>query len=64
MKTWEVVYNVKYSEEWCADECHWIEHVERVQAETPHQARKAFREAVESLPRCILGRHVVTRRAT
>ena len=61
MKTWEVIYNVKYSELWCADECHWIEHVEIVEAQTPRLAQKAFRAAVKRLRRCIVGRHVVTR---
>lgn len=61
MKLWAVIYNVKYSELWCADECDWIEHVERVEAETPRKAQMAFREAVKALRFCIVGRHVVTR---
>lgn len=62
MSTWEVIYQVKYSELWCADECSWIEHVERVKAETPYKARKAFRAEVKKLRFCIVGRHIDTRR--
>jgi len=61
VKAWKVTYNVKYSELWCADECNWMEHTEKVFAETPSEARKAFREAVKKLRFCIVGRHVDTR---
>lgn len=61
MRTWKVIYNVKYSELWCADECNWIEHVEIVEAESPRKAQKTFREEVNKLRFCIVGRHVDTR---
>lgn len=59
-----VCYRVKYSEEWCADECSWVEHSMVVKASTPHRARKAFREYAASRRRFILGDHIDTRRCS
>ncbi len=57
-----VVYQVKYSELWCADECHWIEHSSVIKANSKLEARKLARKELESYPRLIRGRHIETRR--
>lgn len=57
---WTVVYQVKYSEIWCANECAWIEHVVMVDASTAHEARRIAREQLRNAPRIIRGRHVST----
>jgi hypothetical protein len=61
---WEVVYLVKYSELWCADECSWIQHVEDIEAADELEARRIARRKIDDAPRIIRGRHVVTRRVS
>lgn len=62
MSIWVVVYRVKYSERWCADECNWVEHDEVVAAPSRFKAMRIVRHGLERLPRCIVGRHISTRR--
>lgn len=65
MKTqkWVVVYLVKYSEEWCADECSWMEESAGIEASTARAAQREFRRKNENRPRYIIGRHISTTRA-
>lgn len=58
----QVVYQVKYSELWCADECRWIEHDEIVDAKTKLEARRIVRKMLDDAPRIIRGTHIDTRR--
>ena len=62
MTEWLVTYLVKYSEQWCADECRWLEHVERVTATDEISARRVIRKRLDGLPRLIRGRHISTTR--
>lgn len=58
----QVVYQVKYSELWCASECRWIEHDEIVDAKTKLEARRIVRKLLDKYPRLIRGRHINTRK--
>lgn len=58
----QVVYQVKYSELWCADECRWIEHDEIVNAQSKLEARRIVRKLLDNARRIIRGRHISTRR--
>lgn len=61
-KEWVVVYLVKYSELWCADECRWMEDSDVIEAPTKRDARRLYRER-RAGRRIIIGRHVSTYRA-
>lgn len=63
MRNWLVVYNVKFSEEWCADECGWVEYSAVIRATTKRTAQLTFRKEHSDLPRFLIGRHVSTRLA-
>lgn len=57
----QIVYQVKYSELWCADECSWIEHDVIVEAKTKLEARKLVRKKLDEMPRLIRGKHINTK---
>lgn len=63
MRRWFVVYRVKFSERWCADECNWLEEAGWVWATTKRRAQLEFRkELLRDYVRVIIGRHVSTTR--
>lgn len=65
MKQFIVVYRVKYSELWCADECQWVEEVMVCSALNKKGARQAYRNDVrQRRTRVMLGRHISTRLIT
>lgn len=60
MKTWVVVYQVKYSELWCADECRWVEESAVIRAKTRRLAQLTFRRMNADRPRYMIGKHIST----
>lgn len=65
MKQFLVVYTVKYSELWGADECHWVEESMVCSARSKKEARKVYREDIKQrYTRILLGRHISTRQVT